>query len=292
MSLDREEVHQLSDKDFKFICQLVYANTGIVLDERKRVMVYRRLMRRTRELAIGSFSEYCRLLSDSKSNELPNFINAITTNLTSFFREAHHFDYLKNTFIPEHVQSHSKSRRLRIWSAGCSTGEEPYTLAITLMQAMSGIIKQWDAKILATDLDTNVLDTAKAGIYKADRVADIPTAITKRWFKKGKGENEHLLRVEPSLRGLIIFKQLNLLSDWPMRGPFDVIMCRNVLIYFDRATQEMLVNRYSQLLRPGGLLILGHSESVAKSFSEFKMLGRTLFVKSSDSNAMAVRSGL
>lgn len=279
MKPERSEAHQLSNRDFKFICKLVYNNTGIVLGEHKRVMVYRRLMRRTRELKISSFAEYCRFLEDTGNGELPNFINAITTNLTSFFRESHHFDYLRSHFLPHHMAQFGESRRLRIWSAGCSTGEEPYSLAITLCQAFESRLAGWDAKILATDLDTSVLETAGQGIYKTERIADLPKSLQKRWFRRGKGERESLVKVNPMLKKLITFKQLNLQGEWPMRGPFDVIMCRNVLIYFDRATQQELVQRYAELLRPGGVLILGHSESVAKGFRDFQMVGRTIFLK-------------
>ena len=278
-NVERAEAHQLSDRDFRFICQLVYDNTGIVLDERKRVMVYRRLMRRTRDLSISSFTDYCRMLGEESAGELPYLINAITTNLTSFFREAHHFDYLRDIFLPQHMQLFSSSRRLRIWSAGCSTGEEPYSIAMTLLESMGGALSGWDAKILATDLDSDVLETARSGIYQAERVKGLSTALCKRCFKRGTGSNSELLRVNPAVRQLITFKQLNLLQSWPMRGPFDVIMCRNVLIYFDRETQHALVERFSDLLRPGGLLMLGHSESIAKGFDEFEMLGRTLFCK-------------
>lgn len=277
MNLNRAQDHQLSDKDFRFICKLVYNQTGIVLGEHKRIMVYRRLMRRTRELQIGSFSDYCRLLENQQSGELPNFINAITTNLTSFFREVHHFDYLRSDFLPEHQNTYGASRRLRIWSAGCSTGEEPYSLAITLSETFGDALANWDAKILATDLDTTVLETAKQGVYKSDRIEGLPGRVQKRWFRRGKNDKADLVKVDPSLAGLITFKQLNLLHEWPVKGPFDVIMCRNVLIYFDRETQRSLVERYSNLLRPGGLLILGHSESVAKGFSQFQMIGRTIF---------------
>lgn len=277
MTDNRASEHRLSTKEFKFICSLVYDNTGIVLDERKREMVYRRLMRRTRELRIGSFSEYCNLLGAANSDELPSFINAITTNLTSFFRENHHFEYLAQTFFPEHMAKFSASKRLRIWSAACSTGEEPYSLAITLMNAMGTSLANWDAKILATDLDTEVLTTAKNGVYKIDRIKDLSLDMRKRWFRKGKGEHNNLVRVDPALQQLITFKQLNLLTDWPVRGPFDVIMCRNVLIYFDKETQRKLVSRYFELLRDGGLLILGHSESIVKDMGCYALKGRTIF---------------
>jgi chemotaxis protein methyltransferase CheR len=276
---NRAEEHQLNDKEFKFICTLVYDTTGIVLDERKKEMVYRRLMRRTRELKIGSFSEYCQLLSLENSHELPDFINNITTNLTSFFREIHHFEYLAETFIPQHIKEFANSRRLRIWSSACSTGEEPYSLAITLRKAMGSVINSWDTRILATDLDTEVLSKGKKGVYKTDRIKDLSPEICKRWFKNGSGDNEDNVKIDPSLADLITFKQLNLLHEWPVKGPFDVIMCRNVLIYFDKKTQKALVERFTELLRPGGLLILGHSESIAKSFGDLKLRGHTIFEK-------------
>lgn len=276
---ERAPEHSLSEKEFQFICKLVYDTTGIVLDGRKREMVYRRLMRRTRDLKLASFKAYCQLLQTDKEGEFPKFINAITTNLTSFFREEHHFDYLRDDFIPKHIKKYAHTRRLRIWSAACSTGEEPYSLAITLLQAMAPLLGEWDIKILASDLDTDVLAAAKAGIYKDERIKDLPTSLTKSWFRRGSGENAHHVKVNPSMSELITFKQLNLLHEWPMRGPFDVIMCRNVLIYFDKATQKKLIHRYHQLLRPGGLLILGHSESLAKDESFFRVKGRTIFEK-------------
>lgn len=279
MSNNRLEAHRLSDKEFRFICDLVYQATGIVLDERKREMVYRRLMRRTRSLKIASFSDYCELLASGCDNELPEFINSITTNLTSFFRENHHFDYLKNSFLPEHLAKHGHSKRLRIWSAACSTGEEPYSLAVTLHEAMGSLLNSWDAKILATDLDTNVLATAIDGIYKDERIKDIPENYKKKWFKRGSGENSSQVKVAPKLQALITFKQLNLLHQWPIKGPFDIIMCRNVLIYFDKPTQQQLIARYYELIRPGGLLILGHSESLAKDDKHFDIVGRTIFKK-------------
>lgn len=276
---ERALEHQLSDNEFQFICQLVYKTTGIVLDERKREMIYRRLMRRTRELKIASFSEYCHLLNEPDSEELPNFTNAITTNLTSFFRENHHFEYLRETFLPDHLNRFGATKRLRIWSTASSTGEEPYSLAITLREAMGSLLGSWDAKILATDLDTEVLATGKQGVYKTERIKDLPEPLCKRWFQQGAGNHQEHVRVDPSLATLITFKQLNLLHQWPMRGPFDVIMCRNVLIYFDKPTQQQLVDRFAEYLRPGGLMILGHSESIAKGHEHFELKGRTIFEK-------------
>ncbi len=276
---NRPTEYSLSKGQFKFICDTVYKTTGIVLDERKREMVYRRLMRRTRQLKLPSFDAYCQLLKDDQGSELPSFINAITTNLTSFFRESHHFDYIAEKFLPDHIKTHRHTKRLRIWSAACSTGEEPYSLAITLLDAEPNLTANWDAKILATDLDTEVLAKGQSGIYTKDRIDGLPKSMLKKWFTQGKGENADLVRVSPKLNEMITFNQLNLLHKWPMRGPFDLIICRNVHIYFDRQTQDRLIQRYHELLRPGGILILGHSESMSKTQTQFNLLGRTIFEK-------------
>ena len=276
---DRASEHQLSAKEFRFVTTLVYNKTGIVLGEQKREMVYRRLMRRIRELGIDSFSTYCRLLDDDSGNELPNFINSITTNLTSFYRESHHFDYILNTFIPNWTESAADPRTVKVWSAACSTGEEPYSLSITLNKALQKYQLNWDYKILATDLDTNVLNTAKNAVYDEKRIADIPVEYRKLGFLKGKGALAGKVRVRPEMVDPITFRQLNLLEKWPLKGPFDIIMCRNVLIYFDREMQQKLVNRFIELLRPGGLLMLGHSESMAKGNTPLITKGRTIFEK-------------
>jgi len=276
----RSANYTLSDREFDFICKLVYGSTGIVLDERKREMVYRRLMRRTRELGLESFSAYCKLLKTDEASELPNFTNAITTNLTSFFRESHHFDYLLDVVLPDMLEKRrreSDAKRLRIWSSACSTGEEPYSTAITLLEALGSGINSWDARILATDLDSDVVATGKAGIYTEERIKDLNSSLKRRWFHRGTGDNQGYVKVDRELSNLVTFKSLNLLHDWPIQGPFDVIFCRNVLIYFDKATQVKLIPRYFDLLRPGGVLFLGHSENMPKEISKFEFLGKTIF---------------
>ena len=275
----REDKHSLSDKQFQKLCSLVYSATGIVLADSKRQMVYRRLMRRVRELKVESFSVYFGMLEAENSNELPNFLNAITTNFTSFFRENHHFDYMKSHFLPAHEKLVGSDRRLRIWSAACSTGEEPYSLAITLRDYFGSRMDQWDCKILATDIDTVVLDRASNGVYDANRIETIPDSIKKKWFMKRSLDGSELVKVSPDLQHLITFKQLNLMHEWPMRGPFDLIICRNVMIYFDKQTQSKLLNRFIELLRPGGILMLGHSESIAKDYIDLKPDGRTTYIK-------------
>lgn len=271
----REE--QLTDKDFAFICHFVYQRSGIVLNEGKKEMVYRRLTRVVRDRKLKSFAEYCQILKTNPEAEQDYFINAITTNLTSFFRENHHFEYLRDHEFPR-LLNNNKDRRIRIWSSACSTGEEPYSIAITTLKAMSTRIRNWDVKILATDIDSNVLATAKAGIYK-DKPDLVPEVYKRGYFQKGRDGNANKVRIQPQVQELITFKQLNLLHSWPMKGPFDVIFCRNVIIYFDKPTQEELFSRYYQLLKPGGLLILGHSESLGSYQQYFETIGRTIFRK-------------
>lgn len=279
MNNARLEEHSLNAREFQELCSMVYEITGIVLKESKREMVYRRLMRRIRELRISSFSEYFNLLKMADSEELPNFINAITTNLTSFYREAHHFDYLLDTFLPAHEKHVGVNKKIRVWCSASSTGEEPYTLSITLNRYFGSQINQWDCKILATDLDTNVLDTAMQGVYRADRVEGIPTKIQKDWFQPAGPEFPGSIAVNDVLKEILVFKQLNLLGTWPMKGMFDVIFCRNVLIYFDKPTQEGILKNFLKILRPGGAIMLGHSESVAKEFSQLQPVGRTTYLK-------------
>jgi chemotaxis protein methyltransferase CheR len=283
MSEQRNETNSLSEKDFKFICQFVYDASGIVLGERKREMVYRRLTRITRERQLNSFSDYCQLLRTQPAQEENYFINAITTNLTSFFREKHHFEYLQQHEIPRIIAQEKKSKRqnkrLRIWSSASSTGEEPYSIAITLLETMQDQLNGWDIKVLATDVDSNVLAHGSTGIYANNRIEDLPIAIKKKYFVQGLGGNSKNVKISEKLRDLLTFKQLNLLHDWPMKGPFDVIFCRNVIIYFDKKTQQELFSRYYELLKPGGILILGHSENLGKYQQYFYNEGRTIFRK-------------
>ena len=275
---NRSEQSQLSESDFKFLCDFVYQVAGIVLNDSKREMVYRRLTRILRERKLASFSDYCQLLKRYPEQETDYFINAITTNLTSFFRENHHFEYLKEHELPR-LLTVERVNRIRIWSSAASTGEEPYSIAITLMQALGKRISTIDAKILATDIDSNVLAQGKSGIYDEKRIEGLSEQIRQEYFKKGSGDNLNKVRANPLLQKLITFKQLNLLHEWPMKGPFDVIFCRNVIIYFDKKTQLDLFERYYHMLAPGGLLILGHSESLGSFQKYFENVGRTIFRK-------------
>ncbi|OUR79994.1 chemotaxis protein CheR [Colwellia psychrerythraea] len=274
---------RLSEGDFKFICQFVYETTGIVLNDSKREMLYRRLTRIVRERKLNSFADYCQLLREQGEQEKDFFINAITTNLTSFFRENHHFEYLTTEEIPALIKSKAAEangkKRLRFWSSASSTGEEPYSLAITILEAMKSDLSMWDIKILATDIDSNVLAKGKAGIYDVNRIEDIPQKLKQSYFFQGCGKSSDSVKVHDKLKNLITFKQLNLLHDWPMKGPFDAIFCRNVIIYFDKKTQIELFARYYELLAPGGLLFLGHSENLGNYQQYFSNVGRTIFRK-------------
>lgn len=277
MATNREFL--FSDRDFNTIRQLVSRHTGISLSEAKRDMVYSRLARRLRRLELDSFKQYCQLLeNDETDGELGHFTNAVTTNLTSFFREPHHFEYLGNTLLPELLRVRSNERQLRIWCAGCSTGEEPYSVAMTLQENLPRNC-DWDIKILATDLDTNVLDTARRGVYAEDRMRNVGDRRQRRWFKRGRNENTGLLQVKPELQQMITFKQLNLMGNWPMKGLFDIIFCRNVIIYFDKPTQSKLMERYAKQMADHGKLFLGHSETLYRVTDCFKLMGQTIYEK-------------
>jgi len=265
----------MSQKNFDQVKEVAYALTGIKLTDHKKNMIYSRLARRIRQRGLNSFDDYCHLLNQQGNDEATEFVNAITTNLTSFFRENHHFEYLKNSVFPELIKKNSASRRVRVWSAGCSTGEEPYSIAICLSEQMP--IGSWDIKVLATDLDTNVVAHAKRGVYQDDRIESIDQGRSRKWFLRDANGSE--VRVKRSLQELITFKPLNLLERWPMKGPFDVIFCRNVVIYFDKETQKKLFNRYADMLAPGGYLFIGHSENLHKVCNRFESLGKTIYRK-------------
>lgn len=265
-----------TEDDFQFIRKLVSEKTGIVLNDAKRNLVYSRLSRRLRQLGLDLFADYCNLLKAGDDDELVHFMNAITTNLTSFFRENHHFEYMHDTLLPE-LMATKTERRIRIWSAGCSTGEEPYSLAMVMHETLPKT--GWDVRILATDLDSDVVAKAQRGVYTQERVNGISPERQRRWFLRGKGNSDGLVQVRPPLRDLITFRQLNLMSEWPLKGPLDLIICRNVVIYFDKPTQRILFDRYADLLPVNGHLIIGHSESLHKVTDRFKLVEKTIYRK-------------
>ncbi|WP_456372497.1 CheR family methyltransferase [Thiolapillus sp.] len=270
---------EFTDGDFERLRELVYRHTGIRMADNRRDLIYGRLSRRLRALGLHSFGAYCRLIEDGRGDELEAFTNAVTTNLTAFYREAHHFDYLAKTLIPELLKKNRESRRIRIWSAGCSSGEEPYTLAITLQENIPDI-HNWDVRILATDLDSDVLARASAGIYEQKNVSKVLGSRLQRWFYKGSGSNQGKVKVRPQLQELIAYRKLNLMQSWPMKGPFDLIFCRNVLIYFDKSTQKKMFDRFADILTQKGHLFIGHSESPMDLTDRFSLIGQSIYRRS------------
>lgn len=274
---DRREF-RLSDHDFQYLRQLVRRETGIVITDAKREMIYSRLVRRLRSLKLRDFEEYCRLLEKDAEGELNAFTNAITTNLTSFFREPHHFAYLQDVVIPELLRRNAASRRIRIWSAGCSTGEEPYSIAIAVAEVLP-VAADWDWRILATDIDTDVLAKAERGIYAEERVAGISQLRLRRWFLRGSGDNRGMVQVAATLRDKISFRRLNLMEEWPVRGPIDVQFCRNVVIYFDKNTQRRIFDQFAERMADDCCLFIGHSETLFKITDRFELMGQTIYRK-------------
>jgi chemotaxis protein methyltransferase CheR len=269
---------EFSDEDFEALRTLVKQVTGIALSDQKRELVYGRLARRLRALQIQSFREYRTLLA-ADADELVQFCNAITTNLTAFFREPHHFDHLRDEVLKPLAAKPPAGRRFRIWSAACSTGEEPYTLAMTVLESIPDL-RGWDIRILATDLDSDVLGKASRGVYLADRLRTLTGERRNKFFTSTQGSREPSFTVTPPLRQLITFKKLNLMHPLPMKGPLDLIVCRNVLIYFDKDTQRDLVGRMARLQKPGDLLYLGHSESLFKVSTDYTLVGKTVYRRS------------
>jgi chemotaxis protein methyltransferase CheR len=264
------------NEDFEALRKLVKELTGINLSDQKRELVYGRLARRLRALHLRTFAQYRDLLASDGGREIVELCNAITTNLTSFFREAHHFDYLREQVLQARAADRHGSRRLRIWSAGCSSGEEAYSLAMTVAEAIPDL-RSWDIRILATDLDSDVLARAQRGVYPADRIRTLTPQRRARFFIEQRGRDGPYYEVTPELAALITFRQLNLMHPLPMKGPLDAIFCRNVVIYFDKDTQRELFARITRLQRPGDLLFLGHSESLFKVSESYTPIGKTVY---------------
>src|SRR5215467_9209269 len=267
-----------SDDDFRSLSKLAYEETGIVLPESKRNLIYGRLSRRLRALGLTAFRDYRAFLGGAGgASEMQNFVNSISTNLTKFFRESHHFDHFRTAVVVPYANARGRSsRRLRVWSAGCSTGEEPYTIAVILQKEMADVARH-DVRILATDIDTEVLGKAARGEYPANSVDDDVPKTYRSYFEAAKSERGPIVRMSQMSRSLISFRQLNLLESWPFKGPFDAIFCRNVMIYFDGPTKAALVERFMKKLVPGGWLYIGHSESLLGSHPGLKLMGRTIY---------------
>ncbi len=266
---DREFV--FTARDFERVRELIYDHAGISLNPSKQDMVYSRLARRLRATGINNFRDYLALLESNNKVEWEAFANSLTTNLTSFFRESHHFPLLA-----EHVVKHKGKHPISLWCSAASTGEEPYSLAMTMVDAFGSFTPP--VTILATDLDTNVLAKAEAGVYPLERVEKLSADVIKRFFLRGTGAQEGFVCVRPELRAMITFRKVNLLSlEWPVRGPLDAIFCRNVMIYFDKMTQLKILERFAPLLQADGLLFAGHSESFHNATHLFRLRGKTVY---------------
>ncbi|MEH6346617.1 MAG: protein-glutamate O-methyltransferase CheR [Bermanella sp.] len=263
----------MADEDFKHLATMAYDISGIVLGEQKKELVYSRISRRIRKLNLNNFSQYCQYLSSNHESETNEFLNAITTNLTSFFRESHHFEFLAKEVIPKWKQQ-KKTQPIRIWSSACSTGPEPYSIAITLNKNMA--VDKFNIKILATDLDSDVLAKARQGEYPIADIEQIPRNYLSS-FLRNKGQETG--QVKDNIRQMIQFNLLNLLGPWPMRHQFDVIFCRNVVIYFNKETQRELFDRIADSLVEGGYLFIGHSETLHGMTERFVNVGRTIYQK-------------
>ena len=271
---------EFTARDFERVRSLIYKKAGIALAESKQEMVYSRLARRLRATGIESFVTYLdRLEQGGDAEEWEAFTNALTTNLTSFFREAHHFPLLA-----EHLKKIKEP--IEIWCSAASTGEEPYSIAMTACEAFNTLTPP--VRIIATDIDTNVLNTGANGVYSIDRLDKMSPERAKKFFQRGKGEREGLVRVRPELRQLITFKQVNLLADnWGINTQFDVIFCRNVMIYFDKPTQGKILDRFAPLMKPDGLLFAGHSENFLYVCDAFKLRGKTVYELDPEKKARA-----
>ena len=260
-----------NDHDFEQVRERLYRRAGISLAASKQQMVYSRLARRLRQLELRTFSAYLAYL-DQHPEEWQPFINALTTNITAFFRERHHFDQL----VALAREPQRRGRPLRFWSAASSTGEEPYSMAIALHQALGE--RAQGIQIIASDIDTGVLETARRGVYPLERLAQLDPALRKRYFQRGTGSNAGLARVVPELRQMVEFRRINLLDkDWRLSGGLEAIFCRNVMIYFDKPTQVRLLERMVRLLRPVGLFFAGHSESFVQANHVVKLVSRTVY---------------
>ena len=259
-----------SSADFGRVQALIYQRAGIHLHDGKHAMVYSRLSRRLRETGYDSFRDYLAWLEQHGGDEWQEFINALTTNLTAFFREEHHFEILHS-----HLKTRPAGVPWRLWCNAASTGEEPYSIVMTALEALGATA---DVRLFASDIDTRVLAAAAQGIYRQDSVKGLSAERLQRFFLRGKGANEGMVRIRPELRRAIEFMPVNLVrDDWPFREPFDAIFCRNVMIYFDASTQRRVLERMHRTLQPGGLLFVGHAENFSDSADLFTLRGKTVY---------------
>jgi chemotaxis protein methyltransferase CheR len=281
MSALREAAEpRLTDAEFRTISRILHQDSGIALAPSKMALVYSRLVRRLRALGLRSFADYCALVAgEGGREERHEMLAALTTNVTHFFRENHHFEHLRTRLLPPLVARARQGGRVRLWSAGCSNGHEPYSIALTLLGLMPDAADH-DIRILASDIDPNVVAFGERGIYDDEALAEVPKALRVRWFRRRPVASDGVRRAEVAqeMRRLVVFRELNLIGAWPMRGRFDAVFCRNVTIYFDAPTREEVWRRFAGAMEPGGWLYIGHSERLAgPAAALFSLEGTTAY---------------
>lgn len=273
------QLKEISDKEFNLFRDIIYKESGISLSDHKKALMQSRLMKRLRALKLNDFRDYYDFLQENYDEEIINLLNCITTNKTDFFREDKHFDFMFNIALPGLEQKQKK--KIRIWSAGCSTGQEPYSIAITILNFYNHYkLPIPDIKILATDIDTESLNVGKEGKYRAVDLEDVDRRVKSEYFIKGSGEEEGFYRVKDYIKKMIFFRRLNLLDQtYPMNGKFEMIFCRNVIIYFDNVSRRRVFEKFHHYLCDDGYLFAGHSENIKTFFEHFKLIGNTIYIK-------------
>jgi chemotaxis protein methyltransferase CheR len=265
-------------EDFRQIAEILHGASGIALTENKTTLVYSRLAKRLRALGLESFRDYCALVGDNNNvDERQKMVAALTTNVTAFFREAHHFDHLRAKVLPPLLERARQGARVRLWSAACSTGMEPYSIALTVLE-LAPDAADYDLRILATDIDPNVVAEGREGVYADTVMQPVPDTMKSRWMEPIGAPGARRWRMGEQLRSLVAFRELNLIGRWPMQGRFDAIFCRNVVIYFEENTQARIWSRFTQVLQPGGRLYIGHSERLnGPAVDQFESDGLTTY---------------
>jgi len=273
-----EREFRFTQRDFRHITAVLQKETGIALGDLKASMVYARLVKRLRALSMTSFEQYCALVETARgAAERERMIEALTTNVTRFFRERHHFDHLRTKVLPELTEGIRRGRPLRIWSAGCSSGEEPYSIALTILSVMPDAAK-FDVKVLATDINRKVLDEGRTGAYREATIAPLAPQQSAEWFETSVNDaGEKIWRVGGMLRGLVAFRELNLIADWPLKQAYQAIFCRNVTIYLEEHARSRIWNRFADRLAPRGCLYLGHSERAIDADGRLRVEGYTTY---------------
>ncbi|ESR24220.1 Chemotaxis protein methyltransferase CheR [Lutibaculum baratangense AMV1] len=264
-------------EDFRHIAEMLHADAGISLPDTKATLVYSRLAKRLRARGLESFREYCDIVASEEGiDERKRMLAALTTNVTRFFREPHHFEHLKTHVLPPLLEAAKRGGRVRLWSAGCSTGQEPFSMALTILSLMPDAADR-DIKILATDIDPDVVAIGRRAVYPEGAMAGMPDPMRKRWMSKVDDAGGAAWQMGEELRQLVAFRELNLIGQWPMKGPFDAIFCRNVVIYFAEDTQSRVWARLKSMLAPGGRLYIGHSERITGVADSFRSDGLTTY---------------